>query len=76
MSFLTIRDGGVEQPLPPALGALAVAGILWDIGDQAGIKNALTIVRGIKAAIKVKVGTTEIYTNLFRHLFQRFQALR
>jgi hypothetical protein len=64
-------DGFVEQPLPSALGGLAIAGILFDIGNQAGIKNALPIVRGIKATIKVKVGTTEIYTNLFRHLFQR-----
>jgi hypothetical protein len=27
-------DGGVEEPLAAALGALAVAGILFDVGDQ------------------------------------------
>ncbi len=52
-------DGGVEQPLPPALGALAVAGILWEIGDEARIENALPIACGIKAAIEVEVGSTE-----------------
>jgi hypothetical protein len=46
-------DGGVEQPLPPALGALAVAGILWNIGDQARIEDALPIVCRIKAAIQI-----------------------
>jgi hypothetical protein len=69
-------DGFVEEAFASALRGLTVAGILFEIGDQAGMENARAIVRGIKAAIKVKVGTTEIYTNLFSHLFQRFQALR
>src|SRR5215470_19381286 len=50
-------DGFVEEAFPSALRGLAVAGILFDIGDQAGIENALPIVRGIKAAIQVEVGT-------------------
>jgi hypothetical protein len=62
----------LKKRLRPRFGGLTVAGILFDVRDQAGIENALPIMRGIKAAIKVKVGTTEIYTNLFRHLFQRF----
>jgi hypothetical protein len=32
-------DGGVEEPLAPALGALAVTGILGDVGDQARIED-------------------------------------
>ena len=50
----------LNKPFTPALGALAVAGILFDIGDQAGIENALPIVRGIKAAIEVEVGASEV----------------
>ena len=69
-------DGLIEQPFASALGSFAVARILFDVGNQAGIENALPIVRGIKTAIKVEVGSTEIYTDLFGHLFQRFQALR
>jgi hypothetical protein len=69
-------NGGVEQAFASALRGLAVAGILFDVGNQAGIENALPIVRGIKTTIEVKVGSTEIYTHLFGHLFQRFQALR
>jgi hypothetical protein len=38
-------DGGIEEPFTPSLGALAVAGILFDIGDHARIENTLTIVR-------------------------------
>ena len=55
-------------------GSLTVAGILLDVGDQAGIENALAIVRGIKATIKVEIGTSEVQSDLFGHLFQRFQA--
>src|SRR5499426_3287280 len=40
-------DGGVEQPLAPALGVLAVAGVLFDVGDHPRIKNALTIRFGV-----------------------------
>jgi hypothetical protein len=36
-------DGFVEEPLAPTLGALAVAGILFDVGDHAGIENAASI---------------------------------
>jgi hypothetical protein len=53
-------DGFVEAAFPSALRGLAVAGILCDIGDQAGIEHALPIVRGIKTAIKVEVGTSEV----------------
>jgi hypothetical protein len=68
-------DSGVEEPLAPTLGALAVAGILWDVGDQARIKNALAIVRRIKAAIEIEVGTSQVQPDLLGHLFQGFQAL-
>ena len=68
-------DGSVEEAFPSALRGLAVAGILFDIGDQAGIENALTIVRGIKAAIKVQVGTSEVQPDLLGHLLQGFQTL-
>ena len=53
-------DGGVEQPLPPALGALAVAGILWNIGDQARIEDALPIMRRIKTTIQIEIGPSEV----------------
>jgi hypothetical protein len=53
--------GGVEQAFASALGVLPVAGILFDVGNHAGIENALPIVRGIKTTIEVKVGSTEVY---------------
>jgi hypothetical protein len=36
-------DSSVEEPLATALGALAVARILRDVGDQAGIKNTVVL---------------------------------
>ena len=38
--------------------------------NQPCIENAVPIACGIKAAIEVEIGPTEIYTDLFRHLFQ------
>jgi xanthosine utilization system XapX-like protein len=69
-------DGGVKEPLPPALGVLAVAGILGDVGEQAGIENALAIVRGVKATSAVEIRTSQSHPDLFGHLLQRFQARR
>src|SRR5918999_1968492 len=65
----------VEEALAPTLGALAVPGILWDVGDQARIEDHLPIVRGIKAAIEVKVGSFEVQTNLSGHRLQGLQPL-
>ena len=53
-------NGSVEQAFASALRGLAVAGILFDVGNQAGIENALPIVGGIKAAIEVEQGATEV----------------
>ena len=66
----------IEQPLAPTLGALAVTRILLDVGDHTGIENALAIVGGIKTAIEVEIGTSEVQPDLFAHLLQRLQALR
>ncbi len=58
-------NGGVEQAFASALRGLAVAGILFDVGDEARIENARPIVRGIKTTIEVQVGSTEINTRIF-----------
>jgi hypothetical protein len=39
-------DGGVEEAFAAALDGLSVARILFDVGDQPCIENALPIVRG------------------------------
>ena len=69
-------DSGVEEAFAAALGALAVTGVLLDIGDEADIKNTLSIAGGIKTAIEVEVGASEVQPHLFRYLLQRLQALR
>src|SRR6266446_9020899 len=69
-------DSGIEEACAPPLGSLTVAGMLLDVGDQAGIENALAIVRGIKATIKVERGTSEVQPDLFGHLLQGVEALR
>src|SRR5215470_11071048 len=69
-------NGGVEQAFASALRGLAVTGILFDVGNHAGIENALPIVRGIKTTIEVEVGAAEVQPDLFGHRFQRLQAFR
>ncbi len=68
-------DRFVEEAFASALGRLAVARILFDVGDEAHIENALPIACGIKAAIEVEIGPSEIQPDLFGHLFQCLQAL-
>ena len=69
-------DGGIEEPLAPSLGLLAVAGILCYVGDHAGIENAFAIVRGIKASVEIQIGSCEVQTDRFGHSLQGFQTLR
>ncbi len=66
----------LNSRLRPRLVRLAITRILFDVGDHAGIENALAIVRGIKAAIEIEIGASEVQPDLFGHLLQRFQALR
>ena len=53
-------DGGIEEPLASALGGFAIARILFDVGDHARIENARAIRSGVKAAIEVEVGPSEV----------------
>ena len=63
-------NGGVKEAFAAALGALAMTGVLFDVGDQAGIKNTLPIAGGIKTAIEVEVGASEIQPHRCGPLFQ------
>jgi len=58
-------DGGIEEPLAPSLGALAVPGILCDVGDHARIEHALAIVRGIKSSVEIQIGSCKVQTDRF-----------
>ena len=69
-------NGGVEQAFASALRGLAVAGILFDVGNQAGIENAFAITGGIKTAIEIELGASQVQPDLLDHLLQRFQPLR
>jgi hypothetical protein len=68
-------DDCVEEAFASALRDLAVAGILFDIGDQTSIENAFPIVCGIKATIEVHISASQVQAHLFGHLLQRVQAL-
>jgi hypothetical protein len=63
-------DGFVEEAFASALGRLAVARILCDVGDQARIEYARPMVCGIKATIEVEIGASQVEPDLFSHLLQ------
>jgi hypothetical protein len=68
-------DGGVEEPLAPALGALAVARMLWDVEGHARMEHALTIRSGVTSAIEIARSPSEVHPDLGGHLLQGFQTL-
>src|SRR6266850_4236345 len=69
-------DGGIEEPLASSLGALAVAGILFDIGDHARIEDQLPIALGIKSRVEIEISPSKVQTDHFGHPLQSFQTLR
>ena len=69
-------NGGIEEPFAPSLGALAVAGILFNVGDHTSVENALTIVRGIKASVEIQIGSSKVQPDHLSHPLQGFETLR
>ena len=68
-------DGFIEEPLAAALGGFAIAGILFDVGDHACIEKARAIRSGVKAAVEIDIGASEVQPDFFRHLLQGGQTL-
>src|SRR5918999_4698578 len=68
-------DSGVEQPLPPAFGVLAVARILGDVRDHTGIEHALPIPCGIQATVEIDLSASEVPPDLFGSWLQGVQTL-
>src|SRR5215510_4002171 len=68
-------DGFIEEAFASAFGGLAIAGILFDVGNYARIEHALPIVYGIKAAIEVEIGASQVQPDRFGDLLQGLQPL-
>src|SRR3989442_5443101 len=70
--WLSLRvDSSPMITLFPSQGDFCVTAIR----DHASIENALPVVRGIKAAIEVEVGTSQVQPDLLGHLLQGLQTL-
>src|SRR5262245_49487041 len=67
---------GVEPPLAATRGRLAVARLLWEVGAQARLAEALPLGRGSPAALAVASGAWEVPPALLRAPVQGLQALR
>src|SRR5690348_7516978 len=52
-------DRGIEQPLPPTLRALPIAGIFLDVGNQPRVEDRFAIMPGIEPAIEIEIGTAD-----------------
>src|SRR5262245_3254711 len=69
-------DHFLEEACASALGVLAMTRILCDVRHQPRMEDARPMAGGIKAAIEVEGGPSEVQPDLFGDLFQRLQALR
>ena len=65
-------NGGINKRFPPALCALAVPRILWDVGDHAGIEHALAVVRGINTSVEIHIGVSESKPTFLATFFNAF----
>jgi hypothetical protein len=66
----------IEEPLASSLGPLAVAWVLFDVRNHAGIEDHLPVVRGIEPSIEVKIRTCQHHTRHFCYALQRVQTIR
>ncbi len=64
---------GIEPPLAPALGRLAMTWILFDVRDHARIEDGLAIRLGIEPAIQVEIRALEIQTRQLGYPLQGLQ---
>ena len=69
-------DGFIEEAFASARGGLAMAGILFAVGDHASSEHARPIVGGITAAIEVEIGVSQVHTDRCGDLLQGLQPLR
>jgi hypothetical protein len=69
-------DGRVEASLAPALGRLALARTLCDVGDEARMAHAMPMACGIIAALEVEGGASQVRPDLRGHLLQGVEPLR
>src|SRR5215467_4718063 len=53
-------DGCMEKAFTAAFGRLAVARILFDVGDHPRIENARAIRSGVKAAVEIDISASEV----------------
>src|ERR1700686_2152444 len=69
-------DGGIEQTLPPALRALPVARVFFDVRNETGVEDRFAIVPGVKPTIQVEVRTVDFQIRESGYALQRVQSLR
>src|SRR5712691_3430094 len=65
----------LKNRLRPRLGRLRLRGFSGMLGDHARVENALAIRSGVKAAVEIDIGPSEVQTDLLGHLLQGFQTL-
>ena len=69
-------DGGIEQPLPPTLRGLPIAGIFLDVGNQPRVEDRFAVMPGIEPAIEIEIGAVDFQIRHSGHMLQGVQSLR
>src|SRR3954470_5983007 len=68
-------DGGIEQPLPPALRRLPLARVLLDVWDETGIEDGFAVVPGVKSTVEVEIRAVNVQIRQPGHALQGVQSL-
>src|ERR1700749_4630444 len=68
-------DGGIEQPLPPALRGLPVAWVFLDVRDEPCVEDGFAVMPGIKPAIEIEMRAVNVQIRQSGHPLQGVQSL-
>ena len=69
-------DGGIEQPLPPALRGLPIARVFLDVGNQPRVEDRFAVVPGIEPAIEIEIRAVDLQIGQSGHALQGVQSVR
>ena len=65
-------DGGIEQPLPPALRGFPIAWVLLDVGNQPRVEDRFAVAPGIEPAIEIEIGAVDCQIDQSGERFKAF----
>src|SRR4051812_44057825 len=69
-------DGGIKQPLPPALRGLPIARVFLNVGNEAGVEDRFAFAPGIESAIEIETRTLYRQIRQSGHAVEGIESIR